>query len=405
MNEEQSALTQPPAAEASAAFSRETSGAATSGNPPPRAAGGSSWPGLLAGVAFVAVGVVGWQVYELRSGVAQVRTEVAQRITSSEAAAGEARTLLRQQQDSLASLQGKIGALEAQVAATEGQAAALQTLYQEFSRNREDRAIAEAEQAVSVAAQQLQLAGNADAALIALQGAESRLAAQDRGQLLPLRRALMHDIDRLKATPQVDVQGIALRLEGLLEAVDSLPLAFAGELAPNAPAAGSAPAAGDVPALEFVKALARDIWHELAALVRVERLDQSEPELLAPAQSTFLRENLKIRLLTARLALLARDGRTFAADLAQAEGWISRFFDQRDEKVQKALAALTELKTTQVRVDQPGPTESIAALRMLQARGAESGGKPTPDASSPARPAPAGKGAEPARPAANGGAH
>ncbi|QTQ31036.1 uroporphyrinogen-III C-methyltransferase [Aromatoleum bremense] len=332
----------------------------------------------MALVALAAAGLAAWQVYELRSGAIEIREEVAQRLAASDSALAEARGSARQQQESIASLQGKIGALEAHVAATEGQAAALENLYQEFSRTRDDRVIAEAEQAIGIAAQQLQLAGNHEAALIALQGAEARLAAQDRGQFQALRRALVRDIERLQAAPQVDVPGIALRLETLLERVDTLPLAFAGQLDdPDPAAAGNEGASGperastDPSVIDFITGLARDIWREMLTLVRIERLDQSEPVLLAPAQSTYLRENLKIRLLTARLALLARDGRTFAADLAQARGWIERFFDQRDQAVQETLAELAALQALPVKVEQPTPTESIAALRMLQARSAE----------------------------------
>jgi uroporphyrin-3 C-methyltransferase len=328
----------------------------------------------VAVVAIVAAALVGWQVLQLRSSVSATREEVAQRLTASDSALAEARALSRQQQEAIAALQGKVGALDAQVAATEGQAAALEELYQEFSRTREDRVVAEAEQAVQIAAQQLQLAGNFEAALIALQGAEARLASQDRGQLQPLRRALARDIDRLKAAPQVDVQGIALRLESLLESVDTLPLAFAGQLEEREPSRNAEPgdaASGGRAVADFVVRLGRDLWNELKTLVRIERLDQSEPVLLAPAQSTYLRENLKIRLLTARLALLARDGRTYAADLAQARGWVERFFDGREKAVQEALSELAALQTMPVKVDAPAPTESFAALRLLQARHGE----------------------------------
>jgi len=406
MNEEHPALT-PPAApsESNSVPDRESAARnASAATPAPAAASSrAGWPGLLAGAAVVAVGLIAWQVYELRGGVAAVRLEVAQRLAAGESAATESRALSRQQQEAIATLQGKLGALEAQVAATEGQAAALESLYQEFSRTREDRVVAEAEQAIGMAAQQLQLAGNSEAALIALQGAEVRLAAQDRGQLLSLRRALMRDIERLKAVPQVDVQGIALRLEVLLERVDTLPLAFAGELAENvAPVTDdtAASAVGEPSPLDFVAALARDIWRELRTLVRIERLDQSEPVLLAPAQSTFLRENLKIRLLTARLALLARDGRTYAADLAQARGWSERYFDRRDAKVQEALSELAALEAMPVKVEQPAPTESIAALRLLQARAGEAS-KASPGTAVAPNAAPSGA---PATPPAKGSA-
>lgn len=382
MNQEQPALTQ-----------------STTSEPAARRGGLAA---AISVIALAAAGVLGWYVHDLRGSVATVREEVAQRLSAGEATATESRALGRQQQETIAALQGKLGALEAQVAATEGQAAALETLYQQFSRTREDRVIAEAENAVAMATQQLQLAGNAEAALIALQGAEARLATQDAGQLLPLRRALARDIERLKAAPQVDVPGIALRLEGLLERADALPLAFASELAEQAAVErgeGEAPAAAKQSPMDFVKGLAHEVWHDILALVRIERLDQPEPVLLAPAQSTYLRENLKIRLLTARLALLARDGRTFSADLAQAQGWIERYFDKRDARVREALSDLTSLAATPVKVEQPAPTESIAALRLLQARAGETGKNAPAVVPPPAAPAPAKRGSAVRQPA------
>ncbi|MCK9986446.1 MAG: uroporphyrin-III C-methyltransferase [Azoarcus sp.] len=373
MNQEQSALTQSSSSESAPAPNREAAGRPSAS----AAAGGSSRGGLavaISVIALVGAGVLGWYVHDMRGSVAAVREEVAQRLAAGDSVATEYRALARQQQETIAALQGKLGALEAQVAATEGQAATLETLYQQFSRTREDRVIAEAEYAVAMAAQQLQLAGNAEAALVALQGAEGRIAAQDAGQLLPLRRALARDIEMLKAAPQVDVPGIALRLEGLLERVDGLPLAFAGELAAQPSVDGdtaAAPAAAAPLPMDFIKEVAHEVWHEILALVRIERLDQPEPVLLAPAQSTYLRENLKIRLLTARLALLARDGRTFSADLAQAQSWVGRYFDKRDAKVQETLSELAALAAMPVKVEQPAPVESIAALRLLQARAGE----------------------------------
>lgn len=368
MREEIPALTQP--------STSDSPDAPAAGRPAPPDDPGrrSGWPVAVALAVAAGAAIVGWQVFELRANVLETRTEVAQRLAAGDSALAEARALTRQQQESIATLQGKIGALEAHVTATEGQTAALEDLYQEFSRTREDRALAEAEQAINIAAQQLQLAGNFEAALIALQGAEARLAALDRGQLQPLRRAIARDIERLKATPQVDVQGIALGLEALLESVDTLPLAFASELKEREPTHSAAADEADPaarPVLDFMTGLAAEVWGEIRSLLRVERLDQSDPALLAPAQSTFLRENLKIRLLTARLALLARDGRTYAADLAQARSWIERFFDLSAEAVQRARTELATLQAMPVKVEQAGPTESFAALRLLQARSNE----------------------------------
>ena len=349
----------------------------------------AAWWALL--LALIAIGGAGWAIWQARDTRVQsveLREELARRLSEGESIATEARGIVRQQQEVIASLQGKLGALESKVETTEGQAAALEALYQEFSRSREDGVIAEVEQAVALAAQQLQIAGNVEAALIALQEAEARLAIHDRGQLASLRRALARDIDELRQQPVLDVSGLSLRLERLLERADALPLAFEGQLPVDA-AVGSEMGPADSGGLagwmagvwRFTQALTADVWHEVRTLVRVERLDQDDPVLLAPAQNTFLRENLKIRLLTARLALLARDGRTYEADLAQAKAWVERFFDLREERVQVALNELTELHAVKVRYEPPDLSETFSALRTAQAR---SGRPPLP--AEPARP-------------------
>ncbi len=392
MNEEIPALTLPPGAAQSsrkdASMPEQSTPTSQPGVAEPASARQTiAWWALL--VALAAGGAAGWSAWQARdthTQSAQLRETLASRLAESESLASEARGIVRQQQETMASLQGKLGALESKVEATEGQAAALEALYQEFSRSREDSVVAEVEQAVALAAQQLQLAGNVEAALIALNQADARLAAHDRGQYAPLRRALAHDTEALRLQPVVDVSGLGLRLERLLERADAMPLAYEGQLPAPAMAAPTADtevaAAGDWMAkgLGFARELADDVWREVRGLVRMERLDQDDPVLLAPAQNTFLRENLKIRLLTARLALLARDARTYAADLAQARAWIERFFDQRDERVKMALQELSALEAVTIRTELPTLTESFAALRIMQVRGGSAQPGSMPDA-------------------------
>lgn len=339
--------------------------------PPPQAAPAAAASGtprwLPAGliVLLAAVGVLGWQTLELRGRVGDARIELAQRLAQGEGALGELRAALRQAQDSLAAQQARTGVLEAKIAQTESQAAALEALYQEFSRARDDRLLAEIEQLLGLASQQLQVAGNLEAALIALQGAEQRLALADQPQFMPLRAAIARDQEILKNAPQLDIAGLSHKLEVLLERIDTLPLAFSSLPAETSPA--QAALAGD-DWRAFLLELGRDLWNELRQLVRIERLDQPVPVLLAPEQSSYLRENVKIRLLTARLALLARDGRSYGEDLRQAAQWLERYFDPRDELVQRSLAELRALAATPVNIARPSLNESLTALRALQAR-------------------------------------
>jgi len=277
--------------------------------------------------------------------------------------AREGRALARQSQEALAALQAKVAVLEAKLAETQSQAVALEAMYQELSSSRDERLLAEVEQAVVIAMQQLQFAGNVEAALIALQGADARLARSVQPRFLPARKLLLRDIERLKGTPGANVSGLSLKIESVVAVVDGLPLAY--EQRPKAggarPASRSRPASAD-----FWRELGAELWHELRQLVRIERIDQGDPALLSPNQSFFLRENLKLRLLNARLGLLQRDGKIFREEIRQSREQLDRYFDARAKPVQAAQSTLKTLATTDVSFDLPGLAETLTALRNLK---------------------------------------
>ena len=211
--------------------------------------------------------------------------------------------------------------------------------------------------------QQLQFSGNVEAALIALQGAEARLARSVQPQFLPVRKLIARDIERLKGIPGANISGLSLKIESVVSAVDGLPLAF--EQRPVAsvkrPATEAKPSNAD-----FLRELGADLWREFRQLVRVERIEHGDPALLAPQQSYFLRENLKLRLLNARLALLQRDGRVFREEIRQAREHLERYFDNRAKPVLAAQSTLSTLAATDVSFDLPGMSETLTALRNLK---------------------------------------
>lgn len=319
----------------------------------------------LLGLAVLALGGLSWQSEQRFQAT---REELSRRVADGVEAQREAEVRARQNREALDALQGKVGALEAKLAETQGQQLALETMYQELSRVRDDRLLAEIEQEVAIAAQQLQLAGNVEAALIALQGAEARLARSAQPQFLGLRKLIVRDIERLKSLPAADVSGIALKLDVLLGAVQHLPLAFEQRPAslPAQPAGQQTgpEAAAPVPAFaEALRAWLMDLWGELRQLVRIERIDRPDPGLLAPRETFFLRENLRLRLLSARLALLARDGRGFQTDLKQAGEWLENYFDLRAPAVVEMQGTLKQLGGLDVTRAPAELNETLAALR------------------------------------------
>ncbi|OHC70779.1 MAG: hypothetical protein A3H93_05425 [Rhodocyclales bacterium RIFCSPLOWO2_02_FULL_63_24] len=314
-------------------------------------------------VAAVAVVLVVALWVDTRWQVTGLQQELARRLSDGDSVAKEGRALARQSQEGLAALQAKVGVLEAKLAEAQSQAVALEAMYQELSSTRDERVLAEVEQAVVIAMQQLQFAGNVEAALIALQGADARLARSVQPQFLPVRKLIARDIERLKATPGANVTGLSLRIESVVAAVDGLPLAY--EQRPKVDAAKPVPRTKPATA-DYWRELGSDLWREFRQLVRIERIDQGDPALLSPNQSFFLRENVKLRLLNARLALLQRDGKTFREEIRQSREHLDRYFDSRAKPVQAAQSTLSVLAATDVSFDLPGLAETLAALRNLK---------------------------------------
>lgn len=310
-----------------------------------------------------AFGALGWVWYDARDRIGSTQEELARRLRSIETESAEARLLARQAQEAVRDTQAKLAILENRVGESQNQMVALEALYQELTRSRDEWALAEVEQVLTLAAQQLQLSGNVRGTLLALQLVEARLGRSDRPQFIPLRKALARDIERLRALPALDVSGISLRLDGVIASVDSLPLAF-DERAP-------ADTARDGARIEGGGTLARlgaELWGELKSLVRIRTMDVAEPPLLAPGHAYFLRENLKLRLLNARLSMLARDQTGYREDLRVAQAWITRYFDIRAKSNANAQAQLKQLAQAVVSIELPVLAESLDAVRALNMR-------------------------------------
>lgn len=312
-------------------------------------------------LALLGLMLLGWQWYDSRSTVEAIRLEVAKKLADAEVLNKGSRVVADQAREASTEAQVKLGVLESRVAESQSQQIALETLYQELSRNRDEAAFAEIEQSLLLASQQLQLAGNVKAALIALQNADARIQRLERPQLTPLRKALNRDIERLKSLPFVDTVGISVRLDNVISAVDTLPLAM--EVRPPAAAGGDAPQTA--PANTWQRFLS-EAWTELKQLVRVQDMGRAEVPLLAPSQTFFLRENLKLRLLGARLALLSRDQVSYKADLAAASDWITKYYDTREKSVANAVSTLRNLHEGDINIEMPDISATLDAVRNLR---------------------------------------
>jgi len=318
-------------------------------------------PLLLLIAVAMAVGLATLFWLDARGRIGATQEELARRLRDIEADAREARSIARQSQEAVRDAHVKLAQLEARLAESQSQQLALEALYQELSRNRDEWQLAEIEQVLAIAQQQLQLAGNVRAALLALQLAEGRLAKSDRPQFLPVRRALARDIERLKGVSVLDVATMTARIDALVASVDSLPLAF--DERSERPAA-----AKEVAEKGFWSRLGSEVWGEVRQLVVVRQVGSNDAPLLPPPQAYFVRENLRLRLLNARISLLTRDEAGYREDLRASQAWIQRYFDSRSKQAADASGQLKQLSATSISFEMPNISESLDAVRGFKTR-------------------------------------
>ncbi|MFM2208775.1 MAG: uroporphyrinogen-III C-methyltransferase [Burkholderiaceae bacterium] len=305
----------------------------------------------LAGVALV-VSALLWQ--RLNS----IQEQLARQSADSGAQAVEARTLARQAVDATRDTTARLAVIETRVSEVALQRTQLEELIQSLSRSRDENLVVDIEAAIRLAQQQTQLTGSAEPLLGALRSADQRLARSAQPRLARVRAAVARDIDRIKTANLVDVPSMLVRLDELARQIDDMPVANAAATSLG----GSAkPATGAAPAGWWQQAWSV-LHEELRALVRVSRIDHPDAALLAPEQAFFLRENLKLKLLNARLGLLARQTDSVRADLTAASAALARYFDTGSRRTQAAQATLQQLQSQARAVEVPRVDETLAAL-------------------------------------------
>lgn len=332
----------------------------------------SWWSGARLGMLLLALlFAVSW--WDSRSQVTALRAEMATRLKQEEDLSRQTQASAREAQERMRDALVKMAALETRLVESQSRQAALENMVQDLSRSRDDWALSEIEQTLTLAAQQLQLAGNVRGALLALQNADARLGRADRAQFISVRRTLQKDIERLQALPQVDTAGIAIKLDAVIASADSLPLIFDEKLQPQAgrssPGAREAPGVkgAEPPVPSLWQRLREDAWEQFRQMVRIRDIENADPVLLNPSQAFFLRENLKLRLLNARIALLQRNEALFRQDLASANQWLMRYFDVRSRAGAAAVSSLNALVASAVSIELPTLADSLNAVRNFKA--------------------------------------
>ena len=343
----------------------------------PSAPAASSRVGLYVISAVALAGLVSSSLLWQKLGT--IQEQLARRSADNSAQAIEARTVARQAQEQVIDASARLTVAETRLSEVALQRHQLEELMQSLSRSRDENLVVDVESAIRVAQQQAQLTGSLEPLVAALKSAQQRIERAAQPRLAPVQRAIGRDLERLGSASVNDTTGLLAQIDELVRQVDDLPVlnavaqaAATRRMNARALANGSSDSAPDAAELAdsanaawWQSALQRSwevVRDEARGLVRVSRIDQPEAILLAPDQVFFLRENLKLKLLNARLGVLARQYDSARSDLAGATAALNKYFDPASRRTQNAATVLQQAHAHMKTAELPRLEETLSAL-------------------------------------------
>jgi uncharacterized protein HemX len=336
-------------------------------------------PLLVAVVAVAVAGLVAaWTIQRFE----RIESDLARRLQAQDQKSAALDAMLRASADMVRDLQGRTSVLESKGVETASLQAQLEKLFRDRAEDSFDVLLAEVDATLGLAAQQLALGADVRGVLAALQNLEARIVRYNDPRLAPLRAGLLRDIEKLRLFPASDAGALAIRIDALLAAIDKLPLvnSVRGHTSPAGGASGGGDAgesSQQVPPTtesrweallpESLRSVIVGMGREVGDLFRVRRIDQPDSLLLSPDQEYFLRQNLRLLLLNARLALLSRNEAVFRADLERARRWVETYYDGEQRTVVAVRAQIDQLLAARLALEPPRLDDSVGAARLLRA--------------------------------------
>lgn len=367
---------------------KKASEKATSEQPKPAAAEnkeseqGATWPGKLALLLSVAaLGVSGYLYYQslqntqqqqqTLSSIGTLKQDIASAVETATAAASKAESEVGRQVSAINSqLQAaKADAAKQSAEVTELQERLTRSIQQveastQQSNSRKDWLLAEVEYLLRLANQRVLMENSPTGALALMKSADKILQQTDDVSIFAVRKSLASDIASLEAVPTIDQQGSYLKLAAMSEQIDNLrmvPLTDKNKL-PSL--------IDDVTADSISESLQQDIKESWAnAVAKVEKLvvvqhrDEKIEPLLSPTQHYYLRQNLRLMMEQAQLALLQKQQSVFDESLAKAHKWIGDYFQADDATTLALLKGLKSLEGLKIDPAMPDISNSLTTLK------------------------------------------
>jgi uroporphyrin-III C-methyltransferase len=317
--------------------------------------------------------------------LSDIQEQLARQSADSSAAALEAKANAKAAQELARDTAARQALMETRLSEVALQRSQLEALMQSLSRSRDENLVVDIESALRLAQQQAQLTGSIEPLLAALKTGEQRIARAAQPRLSHLQRALAKDAERMKNASVTDVPSLLQKLDELVRQVDDLSLAnqyksptkktqdASSDPADAGTKTGSSKDEQKTPKnqeqnswtkfwQQWVKPNAQAGLDELRGLVRVSRIEQAEAVLLTPEHSFFIRENIKLKLLNARLALLSRQFEVAKLDCKDVSLALARYFDPGQRSTQTAQNLLQLVQQQMKNTQLPRMDDTLTAL-------------------------------------------
>lgn len=306
---------------------------------------------LIALLALAGAGYAWWFAQELRH-------DVATQVAKVDASAKEGNTVARLAGEQNQEMSSRVHVLQGKVAELEAQRSQIDAMLSKIAWAKDENLLVDVDSAIQLGQQQSQLTGSVQPLLAALLSAEKRLKTSSLSHLVPVQMAVERDIEAIRKAEVSDVPALAQRMDSVLNTIGTLPLQSDKIQAPRA-----MPAAAPIaPTGAWWERLWQDAVNTVHGLVRVREINGRDAVLLAPDQAVYVREHLRLRLLNARMALLARYATLARNDVKESKALVEGYFQKDTPLVQNTLQTLEELESNIHSTELPAITETLDAL-------------------------------------------
>ena len=220
-----------------------------------------------------------------------------------------------------------------------------------------DWLFSEADFLLNNALRKLVLDNDVDTAVSLLKLADETLAKVNNSQSAAIRSAINQDLKQLLSVTGIDQNAVMQKLSQLANTVDELPV-----LDVNFGDDQNATKLSDSLS-DWAENAEKSATSFLNHFIRISpKHGADRKELLAPNQDIYLRENIRLRLQLAIMAVPRQQNELYKQSLEAVASWIRSYFDTNAEVTQSFLKSVDELSEVSIYVDVPSQLQSLSML-------------------------------------------